>query len=224
MTAPKPSTYVDFLCYRVRPEWRRLPADERKEGVDEFFRSLDSPGVEVRPYLTAGLRADCDFVLWSIGKDMARLQDFACSLLGTALGRHLELTYSFLAMTKTTPYSKAHQQHFEIAPQTAKWLFIYPFTKTDAWYQLPFEQRREMMAQHNEIGHEFPGVLINTCYSFGLSDDEFMLAFECEDPKEFSDLVQKLRESKARPYTKNDVPLLPCRTVSREELVKSLAL
>ncbi len=127
-------------------------------------------------------------------------------------------------MTKSTPYSRAHEQHFEIAPQTAKWLFLYPFTKTHEWYQMPFEQRREMMVQHNEIGHQFPGVLINTCYSFGLGDSDFLLAFEADDPKEFSDLVQKLRESKARPYTANDVPLLPCRKVTPQELVEALAL
>ncbi len=218
------SSYVNFLCYRIRPDWWRQGSAARVEGVAEFLRTLDQPGVEVRPYLTAGLRADCEFVLWTISKDMAGLQDFACSLLRTNLGRHLETPYAFLAMTKPTPYSKAHQQHFEIAAQTARWLFLYPFTKTHEWYQLPFEQRREMMAQHNEIGHQFPGVLINTCYSFGLGDDDFLLAFESGDPKEFSDLVQKLRESKARPYTRNDAPLLPCRKVAAQELVEALGL
>lgn len=224
MAEPRPPSYVDFLCYRIDPIWRRLPADQRKAGAQEFLKALDFPGVEVRTYLTAGLRSDCDFVLWAIGKDLAKIQDFGASVRATRLGRHLDVAYSWVAMTKTTPYSKAHQQHFEIAPQTAKWLFIYPFTKTTEWYQLPFEQRRDMMVQHNEIGHQFPGVLINTCYSFGLGDDEFMLAFEADDPKEFSDLVQKLRESKARIYTKNDVPLMPCRMVKPAELADHLAL
>ncbi|MBI2900223.1 MAG: chlorite dismutase family protein [Planctomycetes bacterium] len=220
----KPPTYVDFLGYRVDPAWRRLDSSARTEGARRFLAALDFPDVEVRPYLTAGLRADCDFVFWTISKDLAKLQDFACGLIRTELGRNLTLAHSWVAMTKPTPYSKAHQQHFEIAPQTARWLFIYPFTKTHEWYQLPIERRREMMEQHNEVGHRFPGVLINTCYSFGLGDDDFMLAFEADDPKEFSDLVQQLRESKARPYTRNDAPLMPCRRVTAEELIGMLAL
>ena len=39
-----------------------------------------------------------------------------------------------------------------------------------------------------------------------------------------ADLLQHLRESKARPYTKNDAPLMPCRMVGREELIGALAL
>lgn len=220
----KPPSYVDFISYKVDPAWRRLPASARQEGVRQFLKALEYPEVEVRTYLSAGLRSDCDFVLWVISKDLAKVQAFACSLLKTELGKYLQTVYAWVSMTKTTPYSRHHQQHFEVAPQTAKWLFIYPFTKTHGWYQIPFEERRAMMMQHNEIGHQFPGVLINTCYSFGLGDDEFMLAFECEDPKEFSDLVQKLRESKARPYTQNDVPLMPCLLKSAPELMDALAL
>lgn len=220
----RPPSYVVFHCYRVDPAWRRLGADLRRDGVRAFLKSLDFPEVEVRSYLTAGLRDDCDFVLWAIGKDLAKVQDFGCSILKLDLGKYLTPTYTWVAMTKSTPYSRAHEQHFEIAPQTAKWLFLYPFTKTHEWYQLPFEQRREMMVQHNEIGHQFPGVLINTCYSFGLGDSDFLLAFEADDPKEFSDLVQKLRESKARPYTANDVPLMPCRKATAQELAEALAL
>ncbi len=221
---PPPPTYVDFVCFKVDPAWRRLPEEVRRPAVEAFLGALNPEGVEVRTYLTAGLRTDSDFLLWLIGKDLEKIQEYYCSLLRLELGKYLEATYNWIAMTKSTPYSKSHHQRFEVSKQTAKWLFIYPFTKTHEWYQLPFEERRAMMVQHNKIGHRFPGVLINTCYSFGLDDMEFMLAFEAEDPKEFSDLVQELRSSKARPYTMNDVPIMPCRMVTPGEMAKSLGL
>ena len=162
-TVPPP-TYVDFACFKVDPAWRRLPEEVRKPAIEEFLSSLDPADVEVRTYLTAGLRTDSDFVLWLIGKDLAKVQEYYCSLFRLELGKYLEATYTWIAMTKTTPYSRDHKQKFEVSKQTAKWLFIYPFTKTHEWYQLPFEERREMMMEHNKLGHQYPGVLINTCH------------------------------------------------------------
>lgn len=217
-------TYVDFVCFRVDPAFRRLDSRERTEAVAEFVRSVRDAGLEVRPYLTLGFRADCDFFLWVIAKDMEQFQPFMTALLRTHLGRHLETRYAYVAVTKPSAYFKSHQQHFERGPSTSKYLFIYPFTKTHAWYQLPQEKRREMMTAHNEVGHGFPGVTINTCYQFGLGDHDFMLAFECDDPKEFSDLVQRLRETEARLYTTTDVPLIPGVRQTIEELLAALAL
>ena len=36
---------------------------------------------------------------------------------------------------------------------------------------------------------------LNTTYSFGLDDQDFVVAFETEEPKDFLDLVMKLRET-----------------------------
>ncbi len=217
-------TYVDFVCLRVDPGFRRLNHGERAEAVIEFVRFVKDSGVEARPYLTLGFRSDCDFFLWLIAKDLESFQGFMSGLLRTALGKWLHVAHSWVAVTKPSVYSKSHKQHFELGPSANRYLFIYPFTKTHAWYQLPIEKRREMMGIHNEVGHQFPGVLINTCYQFGLGDNDFMLAFECDDPREFSDLVQRLRETEARIYTTTDIPLIPGTKQTIEELAASLAL
>lgn len=224
--APATSTYVDFLCYRIDPAFRRLPLAERAMAATEFARVLreEAPGLEVRPHLTMGFRADCDFFLWCIAKDLQLFQGFAAAVLRTRLGSWLHLTYAWIAVTKPSVYSRAHRQHFEVAPETSKYCFIYPFTKTHAWYQLPIDKRSEMMSSHNELGHQFPGVLINTCYQFGLGDHDFMLAFEADDPRVFSDLVQRLRETASRVYTTTDIPLMPGTRQTPEELIESLAL
>ncbi len=220
-----PPTYVDFLCYSIDPAFRRLPKTERADAVLEFVRNVkEATGVEVRPFLTVGFRSDCDFFFWVIAKDLENIQRFATGLLRTTIGRYLTTRYAWVAVTKPSVYSKSHKQHFELGPMTAKYLFIYPFTKTHEWYQLPIEKRRGMMSTHNEVGHQFPGVLINTCYQFGLGDHDFMLAFECDDPKEFSDLVQRLRETVARVYTVTDIPLMPGVRQSIDEMVSGLAL
>ena len=219
-------TIVDFLCYRIDPAGRRLDPSRRGAGGVEFARLLAAPGagLEVRPYLTAGFRTDCDFFLWLIAKDPAAFPAFVSALWRTDLGRHLAAAHAFIGVTKPSPYLPGHLQHFERGPAVDKYCFIYPFTKTHEWYQLPLEKRRDIMKTHNEIGHQFPGVKINTTYQFGIGDFDFMLAFETSDFTEFSNLVQRLRETEARPYTAADTPLIPGVKQSASELVESLAL
>ncbi|HKS17133.1 MAG TPA: chlorite dismutase family protein [Planctomycetota bacterium] len=216
-------TFVDFLCFKVDPAFRR---GDTSAAVAEFRNLLEKPGagLEVRPYLTAGFRADCDFFLWLIAKDVAAFPKFVTAIRATELGRHLADVHAFLGVTKPSPYLPGHLQHFERGPATDAYCFIYPFTKTHAWYLLPLEKRRDIMKTHNEIGHQYPGVKINTTYQFGIGDYDFMLAFETSDFTEFSNLVQRLRETEARPYTQADTPLIPGVKKTAAELVDALSL
>ena len=50
------------------------------------------------------------------------------------------------------------------------------------------------MAEHIAIGRRYPEITINTSYSFGLDDQEFVVSFESDEPAEFLDLVQELRD------------------------------
>src|SRR5207249_6573937 len=64
-----------------------------------------------------------------------------------------------------------------ISPGKRKYLFVYPFVKTRDWYLLPMEKRQEVMDAHIRVGNEFPSVKLNTTYSFGLDDQDFVVAF-----------------------------------------------
>src|SRR5688500_19088924 len=54
-----------------------------------------------------------------------------------------------------------------------------------------------MMDEHIRIGSKYRSVKLHTTYSFGLDDQEFVVAFETDYPSDFLDLVQELRETKA---------------------------
>src|SRR5438552_18707933 len=82
--------------------------------------------------------------------------------------------------------------------------------KKRVWYRLPYERRKAMMIEHFAIGHRYPQVKINTAYSFGLDDQEFVVAFECDQPAAFLDLVMVLRESQASRYTDRETPIFTC--------------
>ena len=104
----------------------------------------------------------------------------------------MTIPHSYLAMTKRSPYSESEARP-EICTSDRRYCIVYPLDKKREWYRLPLEERRRIMAEHIEIGRRYPEITINTAYSFGLDDQEFVVSFECDDPGEFLDLVQELR-------------------------------
>lgn len=206
-TAP---LYMDFLCYRLNPAFRRLDVATRKRGVQEFIataKQYDKP-LQIRWHVSTGLRHEVDLVLWAFAWTIDDFQKLAADLGRTGLGQYLEPAYMFLALRKASQYTSHHATAFEHGLPPYKYLFLYPFVKSREWYLLPFDQRRRMMEQHAKVGAEFPSVRLNTTYSFGLGDQDFVLAFEANEPADFEELVQKLRESEASRYTVRDYPMI----------------
>lgn len=101
----------------------------------------------------------------------------------------------------------------------SKFLFVYPFIKKREWYRLPFTERQRMMAEHFKVGHKYPEIRINTGYSFGIDDHEFVLAFEGDSPSEFLDLVEELRSTDASAYTALETPIFTCMAVEPERML-----
>jgi chlorite dismutase len=200
--------YVAYTFYRVDPAWRRLPVEERLAGKDAFAEVVEtwSERLEVRAYSTAGVRPDCDFFLWKITERYQDLGELGAALNGTPLAGWLETPYSYLATTKASQYSQARRAR-KIVPRGHPFLVVYPFVKVRPWYALPLEDRQRAMDEHIQIGAGFPTIQNHTTYSFGIDDQEFMTAFECEEPSDFMHLMLTLRESEASRYTERDTPI-----------------
>ena len=212
--------FVKYTFYKVQPEWRRLPAAERAAGKDEFaaVAAEYADRLALNTYSLVGARGDADFMLWGVSPELEAVNELAAQLNRTRLAGYLETPYSYLGMTRRSPYIDDHRHEGQDGTGHAasmrivgrRYLFMYPFWKTHDWYQLPQEKRQELMNEHFVIGHQYPQVKISTAYSFGLDDPEFILGFETDDPGGFLDLVMALRESKARPYTLRDTPIFSC--------------
>jgi chlorite dismutase len=221
--------YVSFAYYKVDLAWRRLPAEERKRGKCQFMDVVKTFEADmlVIPYSLVGMRGDCDFMLWRIGYDLLQFQEMSAQLLATDLGKYLTTPYSLLSMTKRSVYVDTHVheeqegRRLRLTPGKFRYLFVYPFVKNKAWYRLTQHARQGMMNEHIEIGHKYPTVRLNTTYSFGLDDQEFVVAFESDRPDHFLDLVMELRSSEATGYTQRDTPIFTC---VRRELPEVLDL
>lgn len=214
-----PTQFVNFVFFKVDPAWRRLSREEQDKGKQEFASVVKEyqgkGGMMVIPYSLVGIRADAELMLWRIAKKVEDFQEMSHKLLHTGLGKYLEITYSYLSFTKRSMYvDKMDPEHQNprvyIIPGMKKYLFIYPFIKTRDWYQLSYPTRQGMMDEHIQVGSKYPSVKLNTTYSFGIDDHEFVVAFETDEITDFSLLVQELRETEASRYTLRDVPMFTC--------------
>ncbi len=222
MTNPPASTglqvqrqFVNFACYRLDPAFRRLDQRDkesaRKELIDTLNTKID--GLICLTYSVTGLRPDVDFILWRIALTAEAFQQQTRLINKTMLGGYLTTSQSFLSMTKRSMYiDKVDPFHTaesrtHIIPGKRKYLFVYPFVKTRPWYLLPMEKRQEFMDNHIRVGNKYPSVKLNTTYSFGVDDQDFVVAFETDEPKDFLDLVMELRETEASLYTQRDTPM-----------------
>ena len=79
--------------------------------------------------------------------------------------------------------------------------------KTAEWYLLPREERQRMMNEHIRVGKQYPEIRQLLLYSFGVQDQEFVVVYEMDDLRQFSDLVADLRAVEGRIYTERDTPL-----------------
>jgi chlorite dismutase len=223
-----PAQYINYLFFKLDPEWRRLPNEERERSKQEFLEAAEEHSSEMllRPYSLMGLRSDADFMLWRIGYDLDAFEDMTAALMKTGLGKYLTVTYSYFGLARRSIYVGEHTPGWEnrryIIPGEGEYAFVYPFVKTRAWYKLPLEERQQMMNEHMQIGRKHYPVKNNTAYCFGIDDYEFILSFEAETPEKFQDLMMELRESEASSYTELDTPIFTCRRRSLPEILETL--
>jgi len=216
-------TFAKFTFFKVDPAWRRRDAELRAADKQEFLAACEDFGIDrsLRAYSTIGTRGDVDLVLLSQSANLDDIHTFHVVLGQSGLAKWTTTPHSYLAMTKRSPYSE-EQARPEICTSERKYLFLYPMVKKREWYSLPVEERQRIMKSHIEVGRRHPEISINTSYSFGLDDQEFVVAFDTDDVGTFLDLVQRLRTTEASRFTVRDTPSFTCLAMSLERALNAL--
>lgn len=223
--------YVRFAFYKVDPAWRRLSPEEQaeqKQELSDVIRTFNRRML-LRPYSLIGTRADAELLLWQIAESPLPFRELATAIARTRMGAYLTMVYSYFSQTKRSLYeirgvadATEEEERLVIDPTESKYLFVYPFIKTRDWYQMSLQARQGIMDEHIDVGRKYPSVRLNTTYSFGIDDYEFIVAFETDEPSDFLDLVQELRETESSRYTLQDTPLFTCINMRLEEAMDSL--
>jgi len=202
--------FVKYTFLTVDPAWRRQPGEQRARDKREFLAACEdfADGHMLQSFSLVGTRADAELLLISEAENLDRIHEFHVVLSQSGLMKWAHMPHSFLGMRKSSEYSedvRTISRAFR-----GRYLFVYPFVKVREWYGLPSEERWRIMQNHIEVGREYPGVDNHTTYSFGLDDQEFVVAFDTDDVGTFLDLVQRLRTTEASRYTARDTPSFTC--------------
>ena len=165
-------------------------------------------------------------MLWRISYDPLCFQAMEAAINRSRLGAYLSQAHSFLSVQRRSPYvnkSKHPGEGVELLPGEGKYLFVYPFSKTRDWYRLSPHARQGLMDEHIAASAPFKGVRLNTSYSYGIDDQDFVVAFDSDYPQEFVDLVGRLRHTEASVYTQRDTPMFTCAKAPIDAILAQLA-
>ena len=214
--------FVKYTFLKLDPAWRRLDEERRAEDKRELMAACEdfADGHLLQAFSLVGTRGDTELMLLAEAENLERIHEFHVVLAQSGLMKWAEIPYSFLGMRKSSEYSEDERA----VPRAfkGKYVFVYPFVKSREWYALAAEERWLIMQGHILLGREYPTVDNHTSYSFGLDDQEFVVAFDTDDVGTFLDLVQRLRSTEASRYTVRDTPSFTCIRMSLERALNAL--
>ncbi len=216
--------FFTFTFYKVDPKWRWLNEMGKDEASREFLELLQAANkrMKIQTYSTLGLRHESEFMIWTISPSLENIQVLSSKIYTTIIGKYLEPVSTYLSLTRKSTYSNQVKLGFETDKDPMQYVVVYPFIKSREWYLLPFEKRKEMMDEHIKVGRKYPDILLNTTYSFGIDDQDFMLAFETNSLSRFQNLIIELRETQVSKYIVKDTPMIPCVRKDIVDIIKSL--
>jgi len=203
--------YFNFSFFKLDPKWRWMADLAKEESAKEVENVIINSGIKCRTYSTLGLRDDAEFLFWFCAESIEEIQEVISKIYLTVFGKYITPSHVYLSCTRPSIYApKGNVLSFVNDNEPKKYAIVYPFTKTREWYLLPTEQRQKMMDYHIKVGKKYPDVVLNTTYSFGIDDQDFMLAFETDNLISFQNLIMDLRETKVSLYVKTDTPMIVC--------------
>ena len=215
--------YFNFSFFKVDPKWRWMADLAKAESAKEVENVMRNSGIMFRSYSNLGLRDDADFMLWFAARTVGEIQAVMERIYKTVFGKYIIPSRTYLSCTRPSLYVQEQKaQGFVTGSEPKRHVIVYPFTKTREWYLLPRAKRQEIMDEHIETSKKYPQIVLNTTYSFGIHDEDFMLAFEVDDIRDFQDLIMDLRETQVSTYVKNDIPMIVCVKKDLVELINSL--
>jgi len=212
-------TYHSYQFFSVKSSFHKLPKAKQESYKKAFFKELQNEKkIITYTYSTLGLKAGTTFMLWLQSDSVEVLQNHINALMHTELGNYLKIPYTLFGIIRRSQYSSSGQS--DTRRKGGAYLIIYPFTKTYSWYELRFEERKELMKGHISIGRKYPQITQLLLYSYGLDDHEFIVSYETDDLADFQSLVMELRSDDVRAYTLKDTPIFLCVYKSLEAILE----
>jgi len=206
--------FVNFMFLRVNPEWRKLDPETKAIYKSEFQSVFEKFRDEflLFSYSLVGFDSKADLMFWRIGRSLDLIQDMTARLYRTNLGSFFETTDNYLSVTKKRMFvSDGGEDRFHVLAGAKKYLFVYPCTKSRDWYDKSGDERDALIEENFMVGKKFQNIKIHMTHAFGFSDQEYLITFETDEPRDFLALAEELRETPASKFSLRGMPIYTCR-------------
>lgn len=228
MTEPAPLGYTLFAVLAGPRPRSAAPDAAALAELEVAVAALAADGVTLRGlYDVTGMRAEADLMVWihttpGSSDDPASLQKALRALRRTRALADFQIVWSAMGVHREAEFNKRHVPGYLRGEQARGWLCLYPFVRSYEWYLLPDEERSGMLAEHGRKGARFREVVANTVSTFGLSDYEWLLPLESDDPIHLVDMMRDLRATDARRHVREEVPFYTGRRIEIADLAEVL--
>jgi chlorite dismutase len=213
MPEQTPRTLSHYAVISFTDAYWNLGSKEREEFHNTWLAGLRDAATRVDIYQVFPAQNNLDIMVWSTleaDDPNVAAEFFERFARATNPFRNLlKIDTTLWGYTRPSQYTKtrSNQEIDPFATDRQRYLIVYPFVKTKEWYLLSSEARQGMMNGHIKVGKQFEDITQLLLYSFGVQDQEFVVVYETEDIRRFSDLVAQLRTVDGRLYTERDTPL-----------------
>ncbi|WP_435195866.1 heme-binding protein [Natronomonas sp. EA1] len=205
---------IDWDAWRAAPERERERAlEEAVEYLQAHERLADAEEGASAVYSVIGHKAD--FMMVHLRPTTAHLDRAERAFEGTAFAEFTERATSYVSVTEMSGYVHedigdgveniedpgmrnyiANRLHPELPD--AEHVCFYPMDKSrgpDAnWYDLPFDERAELMSGHGDIGRDYAGKVSQIISgSVGFDDYEWGVTLFAEDAVDIKHLLYEMR-------------------------------
>lgn len=217
--------FVNFMFLRVNPDWRKLNYETKRIFKSEFQSTYEAFGEDflLFSYSLVGFDSKADLMFWRIGSSLDRIQEMTAKLYRTNLGSYLETADNYLSVTKKMMFvSGGGEDRFHVSAGDKKYHFLYPCAKNKDWFEKSFEERDALIEENFMVGKKFQNIKIHLTHAFGFSEQEYIISFETDEPKDFLALAEELRQTSASKFTLRGMPVYTCRQRSLIECLDAL--
>jgi chlorite dismutase len=217
--------FVSYMFLRVNPEWRKLDAVKKQLFKTEFesvYKEFESDFL-LFSYSLVGFDSKADLMFWRVGTSLDLVQEMTAKLYRTELGNYLETADNYLSVTKKMMFvADSTEDRCHVNAGEKKYLFIYPCAKSREWYAIPDAERDGLIEESFMVGKKFPNIKIHLTHAFGFSEQDYVISFETDEPRDFLALAEELRQSSASRFTVLGMPVYTCRQRPLNECLDAL--
>ncbi len=217
--------FVNFTFLRVNPEWRKISAEAKQVHKAEFEAVFDSFRSDflLFTYSLVGFDSKADLMFWRVGTSLDLVQEMTAKMFRTNLGSYLETANNYLSVTKRMMFIDGQgEDRQRVRAGTGKYHFFYPCARYKDWSEMPVDERDSIVEENFMVGKKFPNIKIHMTHAFGFTDNEYLISFETDEPRDFLALAEELRQTPNSNLALRGMPVYTCRRRTLMECLDAL--